>query len=72
MLVPKVSGNPLAVLDEKLLHNSYVAGFAPTQADAVEFGKLTGPVDATKFPNVARWQRHIASFTDAQRAAFAH
>jgi hypothetical protein len=63
-------GDTLAALDAKLLHQSYVGGFTPSKADAAEFGKLSS-VDETKYPNVARWHRHIASFTDAQRAAFA-
>ena len=61
----------LAQLNDKLLLQSYVAGFAPTKADNVEFKKLgDAPVDAAAYPNLARWQRHIASFTAAQRAAF--
>jgi glutathione S-transferase len=63
-------GDGLAALDAKLLHQSYVDGFTPSKADATEFGKLS-TVDESKYPNVARWHRHIASFTAAQRAAFA-
>lgn len=68
---PAAPAGSLAQLNDKLLLQSYVAGFAPSKADNVEFKKLgDAPVDAAAYPNVARWQRNIASFTAAQRAAF--
>ncbi len=41
--------------------------FAPTASDAVVAGAL-GKVDAAKYPNVARYAAHIASFNDAARS----
>lgn len=35
---------------------------APSQADVAVYDALTGSVDASKFPNVARWQSHIKSY----------
>lgn len=35
---------------------------APSQADAVTFKAFSGAPDAEKYPHVARWYKHIASF----------
>lgn len=35
---------------------------APSQADAVTFKAFSGAPDAEKYPHVARWHKHIASF----------
>lgn len=65
------STDPLAKLNAALLHQPYVGGFRPTKADDAEFKKLGSTVvDAATYPNVARWQRNMGSYTAAQRAAF--
>jgi len=35
---------------------------APSQADVVTFKAFSGAPDAEKYPNVARWYKHIASY----------
>lgn len=35
---------------------------APSQADVVCFKAFSGEPDASKYPNVARWYKHISSF----------
>lgn len=35
---------------------------APSQADVVTFKAFSGAPDAEKYPHVARWYKHIASF----------
>ncbi len=73
VLVPVKPASPLAALDATLLRFSYVTGFVPTAEDAKQYAVIAdGPaVSAGEFPNVARWAKHMASFTAAQRAAFA-
>eukprot|EP00929_Paragymnodinium_shiwhaense_P001516 TRINITY_DN101752_c0_g1_i1.p1 TRINITY_DN101752_c0_g1~~TRINITY_DN101752_c0_g1_i1.p1 ORF type:complete len:1281 (-),score=479.86 TRINITY_DN101752_c0_g1_i1:216-4058(-) len=60
----------LAKLNEHLSSRSYFEGGAkPTAGDIAQLGDLPSSiVDATKYPHVARWQRHIESFKPAQRA----
>ena len=41
-------------------HHSYSA----SQADAVVFKALSSAPDAAKYPNAARWYKHIASYED--------
>ncbi|KAK4153337.1 hypothetical protein C8A00DRAFT_15402 [Chaetomidium leptoderma] len=54
----------LAVLNNWLLTRSYVAGYSASQADAVVFKALSAAPDAAKYPNAARWYKHIASYED--------
>jgi elongation factor 1-beta len=54
----------LAVLNNWLLTRSYIAGFSASQADAVVFKALKEAPDAEKYPNAARWYKHIASYED--------
>ena len=35
---------------------------APTQADVVTFKAFSGAPDAAKYPHVARWYKHIATY----------
>ena len=46
-----------AALESHLSMNSYISGYAFSQADVDEFNALTGK---TLAPNTARWARHIA------------
>ena len=53
-----------ADLDAFLRGRSYVVGFAPTSADATLLAALGGKApDAAKYPHLARYAAHIASFT---------
>jgi elongation factor 1-beta len=54
----------LAVLDNWLLTRSYIVGYSASQADAVTFKALSAAPDAAKYPNAARWYKHIASYED--------
>ena len=54
-------------LEARLTAAPFLNGDLPTAEDAVEFEKLLGADNM----NIARWAKHIASFTPAQRRAFA-
>ncbi|KAL2163620.1 hypothetical protein VTH06DRAFT_5678 [Thermothelomyces fergusii] len=54
----------LAVLDNWLLTRSYIVGYSASQADVVTFKALSGAPDAAKYPNAARWYKHIASYEE--------
>ncbi|KAH6615445.1 hypothetical protein B0J18DRAFT_412827 [Chaetomium sp. MPI-SDFR-AT-0129] len=54
----------LTVLNNWLLTRSYIAGYSASQADAVTFKALSAAPDAAKYPNAARWYKHIASYED--------
>ena len=60
----------LAALNSFLLTRSYIDGFKPSGADAAVFAQLTAVVDDAKYPNVARWAAHIASFSACKRKAW--
>jgi len=65
------SAGGLTALNTYLLTRSYIDGFKPTQADVAVFSQLMAEVDATKYQNVARWAKHIASFCAGKRATWA-
>lgn len=44
--------------------------FVPSQADVTTFDAVKSAPDAKKYPHVARWYRHIASFSAGERKAF--
>lgn len=52
------------VLNNWLLTRSYIVGYTPSQADVTTFKALSSAPDSTKYPNAARWYKHIASFED--------
>jgi len=54
----------LAVLNNWLLTRSYITGFSASQADVAVFKALKSSPDAAKYPNAARWYKHIASYED--------
>ncbi|KAI1466775.1 putative elongation factor 1-beta [Daldinia caldariorum] len=54
----------LAVLNSWLTTRSYITGYAPSQADVAVFKAITSAPEAAKYPNAARWYKHIASFED--------
>eukprot|EP01006_Ploeotia_vitrea_P047993 TRINITY_DN67184_c15_g7_i1.p2 TRINITY_DN67184_c15_g7~~TRINITY_DN67184_c15_g7_i1.p2 ORF type:complete len:241 (-),score=123.42 TRINITY_DN67184_c15_g7_i1:113-772(-) len=60
----------LAELNNFLAGASYLEGFRPSQADVAVFHQVASNVDAETYPHVARWYKHIASFTNEQRAAW--
>ncbi|KAF0512379.1 elongation factor 1-beta [Gigaspora margarita] len=59
------SDKGLTELNTFLEEHSYIEGYEPTQADVSVFKKLGQKVpDHVKFPHVARWYNHIASYSD--------
>jgi len=56
------SDSGLAIANQFLATRSYVVGYGPTQADAVTFKACKKAPDAAKYPHLARWYKHIASF----------
>jgi len=52
----------LSALELWLKTRSYIVGYSPSQADVVCFKAITTPPAAAKFPNAARWYKHIASY----------
>ncbi|KAK0610541.1 elongation factor 1-beta [Bombardia bombarda] len=54
----------LAVLNNWLLTRSYVTGYNASQADVAVYKALGAAPDAAKYPNAARWYKHIASYED--------
>ncbi|KAH8675827.1 hypothetical protein BX600DRAFT_186757 [Xylariales sp. PMI_506] len=57
----------LTVLNNWLKTRSYIVAaptYAPTQADVAVFKALSAAPDAAKYPNAARWYKHIASYED--------
>ncbi|PSR79373.1 hypothetical protein BD289DRAFT_442475 [Coniella lustricola] len=59
-----VSDAGLSVLNSFLSTRSYVTGYNATQADVAVFKALSSAPDAAKYPNAARWYKHIASYED--------
>ncbi|KAF7168439.1 hypothetical protein CNMCM5623_001492 [Aspergillus felis] len=57
-----VSEAGLTLANNYLASRSYIVGNAPSQADVVTFKAFSGAPDAEKYPHVARWYKHIASF----------
>ncbi|KAI6240112.1 Elongation factor 1 beta [Aphelenchoides fujianensis] len=60
-------------LNEHLATRSYVdGGFQPTSADFETYKALTAAnVNTGKLPHVARWAKHIASFSEGDRGKWA-
>jgi len=54
-------------LNAFLEDNAFLDGFVPTKADADQFAALK---ECPELPHAARWYRNIASYTDAERAAW--
>lgn len=57
-------------LNKSLADKSYVNGYVPSSADAAALADVPADLDETKFANVARWARHIRSFTEEERSAW--
>lgn len=57
-----VSDAGLSLANNFLSTRSYIVGDGPTQADVVSYKAFSGAPDAEKYPHVARWYKHIASY----------
>ncbi|KAF4611472.1 hypothetical protein D9613_003905 [Agrocybe pediades] len=53
----------LAKLEAHLATRSYVEGYTPSQADVVVFKAIAAAPEASANPNVARWYKHIKSYS---------
>jgi len=54
----------LTMLNSWLTTRSYIVGYSPSQADVATFKALKSAPESAKYPHVARWYKHIASWTD--------
>ncbi|KAJ6440025.1 elongation factor 1-beta [Purpureocillium lavendulum] len=54
----------LGLLNNWLVTRSYITGFNASQADVACFKALKSAPDAEKYPNAARWYKHIATYED--------
>lgn len=59
-----------AFLDGHLLHQAFLAGPAPTQADAQVYSRLGALAAGEEVENLARWFANMASFPPAERRAW--
>ncbi|KAJ5682220.1 Elongation factor 1-beta [Penicillium macrosclerotiorum] len=57
-----VSDAGLTLANNYLATRSYIVGHEPSQADVVTFKAFSAAPDAAKYPHVARWYKHIASY----------
>ncbi|KEY71035.1 hypothetical protein S7711_00859 [Stachybotrys chartarum IBT 7711] len=51
-----------AVLNSWLSTRSYIVGYGPSQADVAVFKALQSAPNTEKYPNAARWYKHIATY----------
>ncbi|KAF4920371.1 Elongation factor 1-beta [Colletotrichum viniferum] len=51
-----------AMLNSWLTTRSYIVGHSPSQADVAVYKALSSAPDAEKYPNAARWYKHISSY----------
>lgn len=60
----------LKTLDNHLATRSYLGGFKQSQDDALAYAIVGHMKHDSSLVHVARWVRHMASYTDAERKAF--
>jgi elongation factor 1-beta len=56
-----VAESGLSALNSWLSTRSYIVGYTPSQADVTCYKALSAAPDAAKYPNAARWYKHIHS-----------
>lgn len=52
-----------------LVDHSYVNDFSPSQADVEAVKKFNASPNQEKHPHVARWYKHISSFSSSEQSA---
>eukprot|EP01118_Nematostelium_gracile_P009500 TRINITY_DN3213_c0_g1_i1.p1 TRINITY_DN3213_c0_g1~~TRINITY_DN3213_c0_g1_i1.p1 ORF type:complete len:222 (-),score=82.80 TRINITY_DN3213_c0_g1_i1:44-709(-) len=57
-------------INKHLADNSYISGYTPSAADVEVFAAVKGAPDAAKLPHLARWYKHIASFTETEKSSW--
>lgn len=53
-----------------LASRSYLVGYVPSTADVKLASEVKESPDSTKYPHLARWYKHIQSFSDSERGSF--
>ncbi|CAG4991148.1 elongation factor 1-beta' [Colias croceus] len=64
------SAQGLSELNQYLAEKSYISGYTPSQADVQVFNEV-GKAPAASLPHALRWYNQIASYTPAERKAWA-
>jgi len=54
----------MKLLERWLTTRSYITGYTPSQADVTCFKTISSTPDAAKYPQAARWYKHIASYEE--------
>jgi hypothetical protein len=67
---PVNSHQGLKALNEYLSNHSYIEGYTPSQSDVVLFDELKSFND-NQYPHVLRWFKHLSSFNQQEKTAFA-
>uniref|UniRef100_A0A915LXW3 Elongation factor 1-beta n=1 Tax=Meloidogyne javanica TaxID=6303 RepID=A0A915LXW3_MELJA len=57
-------------LNEHLATRGYLKGFLPSSEDSYVFGVLKSSTISAQYPHVARWFKHMQSFSDAEQTAW--
>ncbi|CAK5090257.1 unnamed protein product [Meloidogyne enterolobii] len=57
-------------LNEHLATRGYLKGFLPSTEDSYVFGVLKSSTISAQYPHVARWFKHMQSFSDAEQTAW--
>merc|ERR1712243_178090 len=60
----------LKALNEHLATKSYIEGYVPCQADVSTFSSLATAPRAAQYCHLARWYRHIKSFSAEEQKSF--
>jgi elongation factor 1-beta len=59
-----------SALNAYFASRSYVAAYLPSSADITLLKDISAAPDANKFPHLARWYKHMQSYSDNERSAF--
>jgi len=62
------SESGLSALNDYLANNAYVGGFSPSFCDSSVFDSVGSAPSAAKYPHIARWHKHVASFNKNERS----
>jgi elongation factor 1-beta len=60
----------LTALNTHLSSVSYIDGWTPSSTDADVFAKFKQPPSAKDYAHVARWYKHVESFSKDERAKY--
>lgn len=57
-------------LNDYLADRSYISGYLPSSADVAVFKAMSSAPDKTKYSHLARWYKHIQSYSDKEIGQF--